>query len=233
MALDAFVDELSTRHKAVTVYAPETTDIGAQLATRNVTVDHRRLPSAGPEPFAVIRDHDRFLGLLSLDTLRSFLSPPVFRPEDPDDLSTPYRAVFDLLDDTMFASMDRRRLLATSRDIEDRAWRTGRGTLHVGFQSVAAARAQQSLYRRLVEGTDLDVHLYVVDEGALDVPATVHTEPTAVVGRYWFLVFDGDGADDRKCALVAEQRGSDTYAGGWTYDPALVDRLLDADVLRA
>lgn len=231
MALDAFLDELSTRRKTVTVYAPDVTDLAAQLATRNVTVDHRRLPSAGPEPFAVVRSHGRFLGLLTLDTLRSFLSPPVCRPRNPADLSTPYQAVVDLLDDTLFGSMDRRRLLATSRDIEDRVWRTGRGTLHVGFQSAAAARAQRDLYRRLVETTDLDVHLYVVDGSSLDLPATVHTEPTPVVGRYWFLVFDGDGDDDRKCALVAEQRDAETYAGGWTYDPALVDRLLDADVL--
>jgi hypothetical protein len=227
VTLDAFVDEIATRHKTVTVYAPEPTDLAARLATRNATVDHRRLPADGPEPFAVVRADGRFLGLLSLDTLRSFLEPPIPRSQDPDDLSPPYRAVFELLDDTVFASLSRRQLLATSRGIEDRAWRTGRGTLHVGFQSAAAFRAQQSLYRRLAETTDLDVHVYAVTDGTPpDTAATVHTEPVIPIGRYWFLVFDGGGDDDRKCALVAEQRAPNTYDGGWTFDPALVDRIL-------
>jgi hypothetical protein len=41
----------------------------------------------------------------------------------------------------------------------------------------------------------------------------------------------GGGADDRKCALVAEQRDAETYDGVWTYEPALVDRALAADAL--
>jgi len=99
------------------------------------------------------------------------------------------------------------------------------------FQSLSAFRAQQSAYRGLAERTDLDVHVYAVDapaEAVADRPWTLHTEPRDEVDRYWFLAFDGADDDARACALVAEQRTEETFYGTRTYDPELVDRVLDA-----
>jgi len=229
MTLGAIVADAATQQKQLVVYAPTETDLADRLAARNVTVDSRAPPATGVEPFIVVRDDSGFLGALSLDDLLAFLEPSRGELDELGALGSGYRAVSELLDDTVFTALDRRQLLATSREIEDRAWRTGTGTLRVGFQSSAAFQQQWPLYRRLAADTDLDVHVYTVDQPMVeDVPAslTFHVEPTPDVGRYWFLLFDG-GDDDRACALVAEQRTDDSYRGVWTYDASLVNRAFD------
>jgi hypothetical protein len=40
---------------------------------------------------------------------------------------------------------------ATAREVEDRAWRTGGGTLYAGFQSLSAFETQVPVYERLVD----------------------------------------------------------------------------------
>lgn len=232
MSLDSIIETAERHEKSVVYYRPEPDEFGSQFVTRNVDITYRDLPSEGPDPFVVVRDGERFRGAVSVDTLREFLRPPIRHPHDLDDLSPAYRAIFELLDTTVFASLHRRQLLATSRELEDRAWRVGRGTFHVGFQSVAAFESQRTLYRQLAEETDLDIHVHVVpgtDTASLrDLSLTVHVEATTDTGRYWFLAFDGAGDDGQKCALVAEQRGPDEFYGTWTYDPSLVDSALAA-----
>ena len=232
MSLESILENAERHQKSVVYYRREPDDFGSQFATRNVDITYRDLPPAGPDPFVVVRDGERFRGAVSADTLREFLRPPIRQPDDLGELSPAYRAVFELLDTTVFASLHRRQLLATSRELEDRAWRVGRGTFHVGFQSVAAFDAQRSLYRQLAEVTDLDIHIPVIPEADTEslrgLPLTVHVEADADTGRYWFLVFDGDGDDRQKCALVAEQRGPDEFYGTWTYDPSLVDSAFEA-----
>lgn len=214
--------------------AADEDDLAAQFDARNVEIRFRELPPGGPDPFLAIRRNGEFRGAVPVAFLRSYLRPPLDRPDDPSGLSPPYRALFDLLDDAVFGSLTRRQLLATSREIEDRARRTGRGTLHAGFQSLTAFRAQRAVYRDLAGETDLDVHVYAADaspDDLADLPLTVHAgdgDPDGEIGRYWFLAFDGGGDDGRECALVAEQRGEDAYYGAWTYDPALVDRVVSA-----
>lgn len=232
MSLASIIETVERHRLSVVYYRPEPDDFGSGFATRNVDISYRDLPPEGPDPFVVVRDGERFRGAVSADTLREFLRPPVHRPRDPDDLSPAHRAVFELLDTTVFASLSRRQLLATSRELEDRAYRVGRGTFNVGFQSVAAFDAQRTLYRQLAERTELDIHIHVVpgaDTDSLqDLPLSVHVDPAADTGRYWFLVFDGAGDDRRKCVLVAEQRGPDEFYGTWSYDSSLVDRALEA-----
>lgn len=243
MSLESVLEEAKRRRKSLVHYAPEPGDFADQFAARNVDVTYRPLPIGGPEPFVVVRQDGTFCGAITVGNLRRYLWPPIRRPRDLDALSPAYRALFELLDDAVFASLRRRQLLATAREIEDRAQRTGRGTLHAGFQSPSAFRPQRSVYRQLAAATDLDIHVYV---GASAATADLETEEIALhaegdagggevaeneVGRFWFLAFDGGGDDGRKCALVAEQRDSETYYGVWTYDPALVDRTLAADVL--
>jgi DICT domain-containing protein len=238
VSLAEVVAEAERRRKTMRYYARTEEDLVEQFSVRNVDVEFRELPSMGPEPFVVLVRDDEFLGAMSVETLRWFLSPPVHRPADVSDLSPQYRAIVDLLDETLFASLSRRQLLATTREFEDRARRVGSGTLHVGFQSPRAFEAQRDLYRRLAAETDLDVHVYVqpADASTASTTAlsaagvTVHRDQSAEAGRYWFLVFDG-GDGDQQFALVAEERTPDTYYGTWTYDPALVERALAAPML--
>lgn len=233
MTLGSILADVAAERKRVVVYAPDDTgsDLSETLATRNLSVEHRKIPTISAEAFVVVRDDGRFRGALSLSDLLVFLAPPINRPEDLDSADAEYRALFELLDQTVFVTLDRRQLLATSREIEDRAWRTGRGRLHVGFQSVTAFEAQATLYRDLAATSDVDVHVYVPDgapDGYLDdAPLTAHTDVDTELARYWFVLFDA-GGDSQSCALVAEATDEDHYRGVWTYDPDLVARAFDA-----
>ena len=234
MRLDAFLDAVADAHKTIVVYAPTDAgrDLADRLSTRNATVEYRTAPQGAPAGFAVVHEDGQFLGALALEDLLTYLEPPVRPPWNLDELDPGYRALYDLLDETLFVSLDRRQLLATSREIEDRAWRVGRGTLHVGFQTQQAFEAQRSMYRHLAETTDLDVHVYVsadtLEDGFDPGPVTLHTGPAETVERFWFLLFDGGGNDQQTCALVAEERDDGRYRGVWTYDPGLVDLAFDA-----
>lgn len=248
------LEAAADRRKHLTHYAPERGEFADRFAARNVDVSFRRLPPGGPDPFVVVRDADgphsgiggdeggadrgstaerseseRFRGAVTVATLERLLAPPRATDEQVADAVSPaYGAVLDLLDDTVFASLSRRQLLATTREFEDRAWRTGDGLLHVGFQTADAFADQQSLYRRLAAGTSLDVHVHLADQRVDTEEMVVHAGGE-YADRYWFVAFDGPG--DSQCALVAEQRDGDDngYVGAWTYDPDLVAGVV-ADV---
>jgi len=234
MGFETLLADIAADHKRLVVYASDTTgkDLTERLATRNLTVEHRRLPSLGADAFVVVRDAEGFHGALSLSDLLGFLAPPIHRPGDRESLSQAYRTIYDVLDETVFVSLDRRQLLATSRELEDRAWRTGRGRLDAGFQRADAFEAQAAIYRELAETTDIDVHVYLPADAATAVDGrgslTVHTEPADLLDRYWFVLYD-DGRDGtQNCALVAELTGGRQYRGVWTYDPELVERAFGA-----
>ncbi|SFR50508.1 DICT sensory domain-containing protein [Halogeometricum limi] len=237
-SLRTVLDEARRRRKSLVYYASTADEFVEQFDARNVEVRFRESPPLGPEPFAVIRDDGddgEVRGVVPVATLRAFVEGPRLPDDGTRRLTPEYRAVLELLDDTVFASLDRRQLLLTSREFEDRAWRVGYGTLHVGFQTPAAFRAQASTYRRLAGGSALDVHVYLVandetDDEANEIPSipgvTVHTEPASEIRPYWFLVFDGGGTTDQQFALVAEDRDDGTFYGAWTYDPSLVATAL-------
>ena len=234
MSFDSLLDAVADARKTIVIYTP--TDAGTELAerfsTRNASVLVRQSPAAVPAGFVVVRDGDEFLGALALEDLLGFLAPTVHPPWELGEADPGYRAIFDLLDDTLFVSLDRRQLLATAREIEDRAWRVGRGTLRVGFQRRRAFERQREMYRELAATTDLDVHVYLradtVDDDFDPGPLTLHTGPADTVGRYWFLLFDGGGDALQTCGLVAEEYSPDRYRGFWTYDPALVATATDS-----
>lgn len=233
VSLRAILDRAEQRRQTLVVFAPERDrDLVDRFATRNVDVVYRDLPADGTEPFAVVRGGTEFGAAVSLADLRSFLEPPVTRPDDLDHVDPATRSVVRLFEDAVFASLDRRQLLATCRELEDRAMRTGRGELRVGFQRRDAFTAQERLYRRFASDTDLRVHVHLPDDErpslASERAITFHDGPADEVGRFWFFAFDGGGDDERACALVAEERDPDTYYGVWTYDPAVVDEVFDA-----
>lgn len=232
MSLETLLEAAEQHKKSLVVYAPDPTDVTTQFNTRNARIDHHTLPEGATEGFITIRDDDQFRGAISLSSLETYLEPPIHRPWNLDALSPEYRALFELLDNTLFGSLSRRQLLATARELEDRAYREGAGTFRVGFQSLSAFTAQKAVYRRLADETALDIHIYVRAEASTadmeSVPVTFHTEPADQVGRFWFLMFDGNGDDRRKCALVAEERDPDSFYGFWTYEPTVVDQAFAA-----
>jgi DICT domain-containing protein len=117
--------------------------------------------------------------------------------------------------------------VAATREIEDRAWRHGRGELHAGFQRPDALDDQRTVYERLAK-SDLDVHVYF--EGEWDAPpitgVTEHTDD-GELGEFWFVAFEPDpAARSQTCALLARERDARTYDGFWTYDPNRVSALV-------
>jgi CBS domain-containing protein len=232
MSFGRILSDVASREKRVIVYAPD--DSGSELAdvlaTRNLTIDHRQLPAISSEAFVIVRDGGEFQGALSLSDLLEFLTPPIRRPDDLDSLARKHRIVYELLDDTVFVSLDRRQLLATSRELEDRAWRTGHGRLHAGFQRADAFEAQATVYREL-STTDIDIDVYVPGgvsgDPLSDTPVTLHTRD-GDLDRYWFILFDDGETGSQNCALIARETEDGRYQGLWTYNEALVAEAFKA-----
>jgi DICT domain-containing protein len=132
------------------------------------------------------------------------------------------------MDETMFTSWSIEQMVAASREIEDRAWRVGEGSLHAGFQYLSTLRGELPVYERL-GSKNLDVHAYAAPDE--DPPEhegfTLHIERAEEIEKSWFVVFDGDGVDENKCALLAEEREPRKFYGFWTYDPDTVDWIID------
>lgn len=227
--LETLVASARQHRTRFTVYTAEPNpDLATQFENRGVTVAERQLPAGAPEPFVTIHDDGEFVGALGLADLEELLAPPVVRPGSREDASAGYRALFELLENTVFSSLDRRQLLGTSREIEDRAFRVGRGTLRASFQSFSAFEAQTDVYRHLATETALDIHVYGEDDWTPpDIDGvTYHPSTAETVERFWVVAFDGGGEEMQACALVARQEGDGEYAGVWTYEPDTVEEIL-------
>jgi|AntRauTorcE11898_2_1112593.scaffolds.fasta_scaffold19123_3 hypothetical protein len=225
--LDRLIDDTQHHQKRIVLYTADAeTALDTRFSGSSVTVEQRRLPPQGPEPFITIHDSDQVVGSLSLADFEELLTPPIVRPGNREEVSAGYRVLFDLLDDTVFDSLDRRQLLGASREIEDRAFRVGHGTLRVSFQSLSIFESQVDVYRYLTSETTLDVHIY--GEADWDPPeiagVTYHRSDASTVGRFWALAFDGGGNEIQACGLVARERDGE-YTGFWTYDPKIVSRI--------
>ncbi|WP_458189528.1 DICT sensory domain-containing protein [Haladaptatus sp. NG-WS-4] len=228
MFLQEKISEVEDRRKTLVVYTDDTdSDLADQFETKNVVVRYKRLRSTGANDFLVVQDGSGFRGAIGLAALREFLTPPIAVPWSDEFDPSNFRDLLALLDQLLFTSFDKRQMLGTSREIEDRAWRIGEGQFHVGFQSFSSFRAQLPVYRRLGAETALDIHVYGrADWHPPEIPdTTFHAERTTEIGTVWFLVYDGGGDDFQKCALLAEERTPEQFYGFWTYDPVTVDEL--------
>lgn len=221
MGLAEQIAAVERDRRTLTVYGDDAAaaDLRERFASRNLRVE-TGTATGDPGAFAVLSDDGRVLTAIDLAEL-----------SDADTVGEAFGDLVSHLDGTLFSSYDTRRLTATSREIEDRAWRVSAGTLHAGFQDVAALEAQRDTYRDLAS-RELSVHAYVrpFEEGSVPRGVTVHESDSEEIRRTWFVVFDGGGDDAHKCALLAEQRDgddADRFYGFWTYDPAEVDAALD------
>lgn len=224
MSLADFLDGIAKRRKTLTVFAPEQYEtLADHFETRNVTVEHESLPDDGSGGFVVVSENGEFVGSVGGDSVRELVSPPITFGTAPSEAA---EALLGLLADTTFVSFDKRQMLATSREVEDRAFRHGKGTLRAGFQSLSALGAQERIYELLAEKSDLDVHVYGRPDWNPEIQGvTLHTDETPEIGAFWFVVFDGGGTDEQACALVAEETDPETFSGFWTYDPEIVADL--------
>ncbi|NHN43157.1 histidine kinase [Halorubellus sp. JP-L1] len=230
--LDALFESVRESRKQFSVYAhaDDAADVDGLFAGHNVAVERRPLPPDGPPPFLVVEEDDEFVGAVGLETLEALLEPPRHRPsESVPGISAAYRVLFEALDETVFAAMRRRELVAVSREIEERAYRVGEGTLRVGFQNLSTFRHQVGVYRGLASRSMLDVHVY----GASDwEPPTIpgvsyHEYPDRSLEAYWVVAFDEGAPGGQTTALVARET-ADGYEGFWTDDPEMTREVTAA-----
>ncbi|MFW5934843.1 MAG: DICT sensory domain-containing protein [Halolamina sp.] len=233
---DAMLEDVRATTHRFTVYADEdASTVDDWFSNHSVKVARRPLPSGGPEPFVAVERNGAFAGVLPLAVLENLLEPPVVRPIRTDELSPAYRALFEVLDETVYRSLDRQELLAVTREIEDRAYRVGEGTLRVGFQRLSIFRNQVPAYSRLA-ASGVAVHVYgEADWTPPVIPGvTYHASAGRLVGEYWVVAFDGGNDRIQSCALVAREEAAG-YNGLWTNDASVVTRIgrrldaIDAD----
>jgi len=176
--------------------------------------------------FIEIKTDGEVIGIIGVEAIEALLEPPIHRPGDQNGISEGYRVLFDILERMVFSAMSRRELLAVSREIEDRAFRVGEGTLWVGFQTLSAFKSQVDVYRTLSDETNLNIHIYGVEDWTPPEISEIsyHTEEATRFEPYWVLAYDGGPDENQACGLVAKEY-SDEYTGFWTNDPTTVEDI--------
>jgi hypothetical protein len=231
MSFTEIIADVERRRKRLSVFTHRPgADLSEHLGSRHVEIEFEPLPSPEYGEFVVVSEDGEYVGSVDVAALDRLVNPEIHDPGTRELAESELRYLFDLLDDTVFSSLDRRRLLAASREIEDRAARVGRGTLAVGFQRLSAMESQLPIYLDLGGIADLDVHAFgAADWEPPEMPGlTVHPVDEPDVAETWFLAYDGGGDPWYECGLVAREVDPDRYEGFWTYDPSLVDRVFEA-----
>lgn len=225
MSLADFVADVEATEKTLTVFDPRPGAVAAlreRFGERHLSVTESHSPH-GPENYAVLSAGDRFLVAADVDDLLA---------DAPAVGDAAYSPILDHLPETLFTSVDRRGMLAVTREIEDRAWRRARGSLYAGFQTVTNLRSEAEVYRRLGSRGSLSVHAYAAPDPstATDPPSlgetTLHCSDSTELRRSWFAIYDDSAADERlpsdACGLLAEERADGAFYGFWTYDSETV-----------
>jgi len=212
--------------KTVTTFGPEPSeDLRAVLDRFDVELHHESLPVPGSSGYLVVKRGEEYLGAISAGV--GELDPSDDVPWDATPAASAYRDLVALLSGASFEMDDRDRMVATAREIEDRAWRTGRGGLYATFQSLSAFEGQVSVYEHLAGASDLAVTVF--GDPDWDPPTIedvrVHRDEAGEISDFWVVAFDGAGDDEAKCAMIAEEERPGAYTGVVTYDPAVVDDL--------
>lgn len=202
--------------------------LAAYFETLNVRITTHQTATGLPADIAVLSSTDGVLELLDVDMLRELVEQKSVQSSDVGISDGAYEQVLGHLKETTFSSYDTEQMLYASREIEDRARRAGHGTVHAGFQRCSIIATQQPVYADLAR-QGVTVHAY----GAPDTTppdladGRVHAIETDEIAASWFVVFDGGGDPSQKSALIAEERDDGSFYGGWTYDPKIVDSIVN------
>ncbi|WP_096391255.1 DICT sensory domain-containing protein [Halopenitus persicus] len=219
--LIARVEATAATLTVVNANAAARDELAETFGDRNLVVTEATLPGA-PDRFAVLARDEEFVTAIAVDDLLPSTETSPEKTAPAFDQQS-YAPVLDAIDETTFTSYSKRKMVAASREIEDRAWRTGSGALHAGFQTLTTLGETVDTYNRLAEREDLAVHAYAAPEGSVpDADFAVHIERAPEIRETWFVAYDGGGLEENACLLLAEEREPDRFFGFWTYDPRMV-----------
>src|SRR6056297_538389 len=171
-SLGEFIETVERERKTLEVHTNDDAILEAlrrQFETRNVDVRHQSLGS---------------LDALGLDGFQAMLSPWIHPPWELAETADDRTNLFSFLEKTLFTSYRPRQMLATSREIEDRAWRVGTGRLYTGFERATALAAQREVYDRFGSHGSLTVAVFLGDDWTEPVPegVTVVSETGSELG---------------------------------------------------
>lgn len=199
-----------------------------QFGSQNVAITTERTASGAPENVAVLSNRDDVLAVVDVETLRGLCDLTATGSPTPGVADAEYDDVLGPLKETTFTSRDTEQMLYASREIEDRARRVGRGTIHAGFQSISTIQDQAAIYTDLSR-RGVETHVYGCPDTTPPEIGDGHVYPVEAdeIAETWFVVFDGAGDDRQKSALVAREEAPGEFYGTWTYDPKIVDDVLN------
>jgi DICT domain-containing protein len=229
MTFSSLIADVKGNERTLTVYDP--TDSSAVAAVenhfevQNVTVEVANAPD-GPDDFAVLHDDGTFIAASALEDLRRAVTFESGFLDATDFGERPTPDILKHVSDVTFTSYEKRRMVLASREIEERAWRTGGGQLHAGFQQLSRFREQWDLYARIA-AQDVSVHVYGVPDWRPPDCAwlTVHPSEDPEIRDPWFVAYDAP--DESNCALLAEETEPNRFVGFWTYDDDRTADVLD------
>lgn len=232
MALADVIADVEARRKTLTLFNPDdeafVEDVEAYFETQNVEIEGETTTSGRPSGFAVLALDGEYLAAVDTGTLRDLMEGVPTGPEGVGIDDSEYHDLLQYLKETTFTSYDKGQMIQASREIEDRAYRVGSGNLYAGFQYASIFRDQETTYEGLAE-TGVDVVTFASPD--VDPPeprgVTVVADESEEIENTWFVVFDGGGDDRNKSAILAEEREPNSFYGFWTYDPGIVDRIVE------
>lgn len=235
MSLGEFVDDVTEGEKTLTVFTAEEDDrlvaeVEQFFGVQNITVRWEHVDTEGPKDFVVLHQDGDPVAVSTLSDVRDSLflrerdrkvpaETSLVRGKTPD--------VIRSLGNTTFAADGDDRMLLTqiSHYILELAHETGGGRLHVGvgpLSDLAFALEDSDMFGKLARA-GVEVHVYggETSEGR-DGEVFVH-DAAGESDDCRFAVFDGDGEDSRKAAMVALDPEGGSYRGFWTFEATLVD----------
>jgi len=231
-SIESLVARVEGGGRTLTVVDPDSEDVVDRLrdyfGPQRITVTVAEGGDALPENFAVLHEAGEVVSASNLADVDAVLAFEAGIVTDPDFERDDYPEVFKHADTTTFTSYDKRRMIIASREVELAAYDAGAGELRAGFQQLSRMEDQWHVYEQLSE-SGLDVHVYGLPDWdrPRDLSLTLHTNDHPEVRDSWFVVYDGNGRDTRKTALVAYEQDDGTFHGFWTYDAGIVDEMVD------
>lgn len=232
MSLTDVIEYVSGTEKTLVVFNPPAdstliTDLRDYFSTQNVTITGKQTSSGEPENVAVLRLNGEVLASVPVTQLQELLAGGGLRETGVGIDDTDYHEILQHLKETTFTSYDKAEMVAISHEIEDRAHRVGGGRLLAGFQEPTKLAKQADRYERLAI-KPLAVHTFAVPGEPIKIDGlTHHTAATTEIRESWFVVFDGDGEESYKTALLATEQAPTQFYGFWSDDPKIVDSICE------